>query len=219
MTTASARERERPLPIHLRHGRTLITVRDLEVERDDDAPVEHVEIVDHEHLSATELSSLAELFDSEYSSTHGAWVPDRPYGYSPAHVHVMMSIGQTLVAHVGFQRRTISVGDRDVVVAGTGGVLVHPEWRRSGIGRRVMARAQRVMRDDVRVEFGYLGCREEVVPFYESAGWTRIHARERHVSIADDEVTIESVGTPILIHDASASRWPHGDIDLRGTPW
>ncbi|MDF2563531.1 MAG: hypothetical protein K0R99_4977, partial [Microbacterium sp.] len=34
--------------------------------------------------------------------------------------------------------------------------------------------AQQEMRKNARIEFGYLGCREEVVPFYERAGWLRI---------------------------------------------
>ncbi len=201
------------------HGRTLVTVRDLAPHHDHTAPVERIEVMDHENLSATQLSALGELFDREYGTTHGAWIPDRPYGYSPAQVHVMAWVDSTLIAHVGFQRRVISVGTRDIVVAGTGGVLVHPDWRGGGVGRRVMARAQQAMRADALVEFGYLGCREDVVPFYESTGWSRVHAQERHVSIADGSDVTEPSGTPILIHDASDSLWPQGDIDLRGTPW
>ncbi|WP_372983547.1 GNAT family N-acetyltransferase [Microbacterium sp.] len=198
------------------HGRTLITVRDLGTEH---TPVERTELVEHQDLSTSQLSALGKLFDSEYRVTHGAWNPDRPYGYSPAHVHVMLSIGRIVIAHVGFQRRTISAGGHEIVVAGTGGVLVHSDWRGSGVGRRVMARAQQAMRDDALVDFGYLGCREAVVPFYESTGWRRIRALERHISIADGSDATEPFGAPILIYDASDSRWPPGDVDLRGTPW
>jgi len=41
-----------------------------------------------------------------------------------------------------------------------------------------MSHAQQAMRDDDRVSFGYLGCREEVVPFYERTGWSRVNAVE-----------------------------------------
>lgn len=96
---------------------------------------------------------------------------------------------------------------------------MHSDWRGSGVGRRVMARAQWAMRNDALVDFGYLGCREAVVPFSESTGWRRIRAQERHISIADSSDATEPSGVPILIYDASDSRWPPGDVDLRGTPW
>ena len=34
-----------------------------------------------------------------------------------------------------------------------------------------------------KAEFGYLGCRPEVVPFYQATGWRRIDVVERHVSM------------------------------------
>lgn len=170
-------------------------------------------------LPAVQLTALSDLFDTEYAETHGRWNPDRPYGYSPADVHATISSGATVIAHVGFQRRSIDVGGHDVMVAGTGGVLVHPEWRGFGLGRRVMALAQRAMRDDTAVDFGYLGCREAVVAFYETCGWRRIHARESHVSISVAAETMTSDGGPILVYAAGGSGWPSGEIDLRGTPW
>lgn len=176
-------------------------------------------VIPHRLLTAAQLTVLGDLFDTEYAETHGQWNPDRPYGYSAADVHATISSGATVIAHVGFQRRLIGVGEHDVMVAGTGGVLVHPEWRRFGLGRRVMALAQRAMRDDAAVDFGYLGCREAVVAFYQGCGWRRIHARERHVSIRDASETMTSDGHPILVYAAGGSVWPSGEIDLRGTPW
>lgn len=186
-------------------------------------PDEQLIVVEHGDLSESQLTALSELFDIEYFSDHGPWDPDRPYGYSPADVHTIMMRGSTAVAHVGFQRRRIHVGAREVVVAGTGGVLVHPAHRSDGVGRRVMSRAQSAMRDDDRVEFGYLGCREEVVQFYERTGWSRIHALERHASVTDPHANVTSVAGPILVFAATTGAqrqvWPHGDVDLRGTPW
>lgn len=176
-------------------------------------------IVEHQQLSGSHLDALRALFDSEYLATHGDWDPGRPYGYSPADVHVLLFRDSTLLGHAGFQRRRVSVGAREVGVAGTGGVLVHPGWRGSGVGRRVMVRAQQEMLDDGEIDFGYLGCRDDVVPFYASAGWSRIHATERHVSMTDPPTMIVSPEGPILIFEAAGSPWPEGDIDLRGTPW
>lgn len=180
-------------------------------------------VVEHDALSGSQLAALSELFDSEYLADHGEWDPDRPYGYSPADVHTIVFRGPMAVAHVGFQRRRIQVGTREVGIAGTGGVLVHPSQRSGGVGRLVMSRAQQAMRDDERVEFGYLGCREEVVSFYERTGWSRVHAVERHVSMTDLDATVTSSSGPILVFPAATDGrdqgWPEGDIDLRGTPW
>jgi hypothetical protein len=84
-----------------------------------------------------------------------------------------------------------------------------------------MHRAQEAMRQTQGVEFGYLGCRPAVVPFYEAAGWHRIHAVERHLSRLDPTSVIESDSAPILICAAAriAEQWPEGDIDLRGGAW
>lgn len=184
---------------------------------------EHVVIVEHDTLSESQSAALRDLFDREYRAEHGDWNPDRPYGYSPADVHTVLFHGSTAIAHVGFQRRFIRVGAHEVAVAGTGGVLVHPDWRSAGVGRRVMTHAQQVMRDDYRVDFGYLGCREEVASFYERTGWSRVDAVERHVSMIDANVTVTSSAGPILIFAAGSGagrdQWPQGDIDLRGTPW
>jgi aminoglycoside 2'-N-acetyltransferase I len=175
----------------------------------------------HVDLAATEIEALQSLFDREYLTEFGRWNPDAPYGYSPADTHVLAFREQALAAHVGFQRRRIAVGTDDVMVAGTGGVLVDERSRGTGLGRRVMRHAQKVMRDKPGVDFGFLGCRKEVVPFYESAGWVHVYATERCLPRADQRTTVVTQGGPILICSAQrdASEWPEGDIDLRGTPW
>jgi aminoglycoside 2'-N-acetyltransferase I len=84
-----------------------------------------------------------------------------------------------------------------------------------------MRQAQRAMRDEAEVDFGFLGCRKEVVPFYESAGWVQVHATERCLSRQDHTSVIVSQGAPTLICSSTrdVSEWPNGDIDLRGTAW
>ncbi|MHA7304915.1 hypothetical protein ACX80E_06685 [Arthrobacter sp. TMN-49] len=111
----------------------------------------------HIDLSTTELDALEKLFDSEYRNEFGPWNPVAPYGYSPADTHVLAIIGHTLSAHVGSSRRLITVGKEDIVVAGTGGDLVNEHSRGTGLGGRSMRNAQRMMRDESGVEFGFLG--------------------------------------------------------------
>jgi len=83
-----------------------------------------------------------------------------------------------------------------------------------------MDRAEQSMRDHNGLAYGYLGWREQVVPFYVSCGWVRIIARERSIGRAGEPVVVEP-GSPILIRPitASAELWSEGDIDLRGRAW
>ena len=186
-------------------------------------------IVEHAALTRTELTALRALFDREYRSTHGAWDPDLPYGYSPAATHVIVfDTTGSAVAHVGFQPREIAAGGRPVLVAGTGGVLVDDRVRGRGLGAFAMTLAQDTMRSALDLEFGYLGCREGVVPFYERTGWKRIHVTERSTprsapsdTISEAEAVVEE-GTPVLIYplrSGGLTSWPTGEVDLRGRAW
>lgn len=175
----------------------------------------------HADLASVELDAIQRLFDGEYLKDFGPWTPDAPYGYSPADTHVLAFRGRDVVGHVGFQRRRIAVGMHEVVVAGTGGVLVDKASRGTGLGGLVMRHAQRVMRAETEIEFGFLGCRPEVVPFYEKSGWVQVHSTERCLSRLDQKSVVQTEGGPTLICAAQrdTSEWPDGDVDLRGTPW
>lgn len=181
----------------------------------------HIRGIRHADLSGDDVTILRGFFDREYFDEFGPWNPDAPYGYSPAEVHTLICDGSALIAHVGFQVRVIDVGGNDVTVAGTGGVLVDESCREIGLGHEVMQRAQQAMRDIGGVEFGYLGCREQVVPFYESTGWRRVLAIEHHASRLDERSVVTSTDGPILIYPVrrQTTEWLTGDIDLRGTPW
>jgi aminoglycoside 2'-N-acetyltransferase I len=179
-----------------------------------------VAVVAHADL-APWLADLRRLFDAEYLAEHGPWDPDLPYGYAPAGHHVLGLRDGTVVGHVGLQRRTIGVGRSDVVVAGVGGVLVAAGCRGSGVGRALLDEAAEVARDRVGADVGYLGCREEVVPFYRSCGWSRIVVREHSASRLDGRPVVQEAGPPILLQAACRpiAEWPPGDVDLRGRPW
>jgi aminoglycoside 2'-N-acetyltransferase I len=181
---------------------------------------ERFEVIRHGELSRTHLYQLRALFDREYLDHHGPWDPDAPYGYSPADTHVLVTHDGQLVAHAGFQRRVITVGDHDVVVVGTGGVLVREHARGRGLGGRLMSQLAQAMHTMPGIEYGYLGCRQEVVPFYAANGWHRITATECCRSRLDGTIIV-TADDPILILPVTRtiSDWPAGAVDLRGTPW
>lgn len=179
-----------------------------------------LEIVAHAALAAKEVEQLRRLFDEEYFQDFRPWDPDQPYGYAPHDVHVIARFADAVAGHVGWARRVIGVGGTQVTIAGTGGVLISELARGQGLGGALMARAAQAMADAGDIDFGYLGCREEVVPFYSSCGWHRISAGER--SIGRDGSSVEDdPGQPLMILpvDAALAEWPSGMIDLRGRPW
>ena len=178
-------------------------------------------LVWHEQLTGEQLDQLGELFDAEYRAHEGAWNPDGPYGYAPAELHVMAVEGGRVVGHAGTQRRMISVGDHEVLVAGTGGVLVSPSHRGQGLGARLLAATHDAARSIAPADYGYLGCREAMVPFYESCGYKRIEVTERFRSRNGSSQTVEETGAPVMVCTGTrdVDTWPPGSVDLRGRCW
>lgn len=82
-----------------------------------------------------------------------------------------------------------------------------------------MGCAEQPTHDRGNLAFGYLGCREQNVPFCVPCGWHRIYAREKSIG-RDGEFVVDKPGPPILILPiAPLELWPEGDIDVRGRAW
>lgn len=179
-----------------------------------------VDVVAHDALALHEICDLRSLFYGEYLGEFGAWDPEQPYGYAGHDVHVIARDGDKVVGHVGWARRTIGVGASELAVAGVGGVLVSQHARGEHVGRQLMRRATASMADSGGIEFGYLGCREEVVRFYVSCGWQRVSAVERSIS-RNGHPAVHDSGPPLLIFPVAraVAAWPEGAIDLRGRAW
>ncbi|MBA2693625.1 MAG: GNAT family N-acetyltransferase [Rubrobacter sp.] len=142
------------------------------------------------------------------------------YPAPPDHRLWMEDPSGAIVAHLGFERRLIGVGERDILVAGVGGVATHPGRRGKGLGRRLMAELRRVLTTETSAAFGYLGCREEVVGFYERVGWHRVYRKVREMDLGSMEWTLSEGPTLIMPATKPLSAWPReGTIDLRGMWW
>lgn len=178
-----------------------------------------IEVLAHQELTEADLGGLRQLFDSKYLKEFGEWDPQQPYGYASHDVHIMARIEGRVVGHVGWARREIAVGTETLAIAGVGGVLISGDARGMRLGEELMRCAEQSMRARGHLGFGYLGCREQVVPFYESCGWKRILAPEKSIG-RDGEPVVDDPGPPILILPiAPLELWPEGDIDLRGRAW
>ena len=140
------------------------------------------------------------------------------WGSRPDH-RLLVSRADALLGHLALERRVIEVGSTDVVVAGIGGLAVHPSVRRQGVGRRLIEQLLRVLLTEVPVSFGYLTTDAAGAAFPAAVGLTRIEATVRYRDpdsggweVADPVSFVLPAGSPF-------AAWPAGPIDLRGTPW
>ena len=179
-----------------------------------------IDVVAHDELASRDFASLRRLFDAEYQDDFGEWNPDAPYGYAPHTVHVFARRHGEVVGHVGWARRTVDVGGVEVEIAGVGGVLISDDVRGERAGSRLMGKAAESMKTAGGIGVGYLGCREEVVPFYRSCGWSRISAAERSID-REGRLIDDPRGQPLLILpvESTVAAWPVGTVDLRGRAW
>lgn len=167
---------------------------------------------DHAAISALLVAAFPEYADVFRTAS---W-----YGGRPDHRLWLEKSDGRLVAHLDFERRLIGVGNRDVLVAGVGEVATHPGHQGRGLGRRLMTELRRVLTAQTPASFGYLGCREEVVSFYERVGWHRIEQKTREIDPGSKEWTLSEGPTLILPATTPLSTWPReGEIDLRGMWW
>lgn len=180
--------------------------------------------VPHADLTGGLLDGVRALFNAEYCAEFGNWNPDQPYGYAPHDIHIIAQddAGQ-VIGHTGWGSRQITVEEQTVHIAGVGGVLVSAAHRKTGLGKHLLKAATDTMQimntqGIVPIDFGYLGCREEVVGFYESCGFTRISAREFYTS-TNGEPAVADAQEPLLIFPVAQADFPRGDIDLNGRPW
>ncbi len=171
-------------------------------------------------LTPDDYAEMAALFDREYAAGWGPWHPRTKYGYAEGELHALARLDGRLVGYAASARRFIGVGEQEVVVAGMGGVMADPDVRRRGVGRAVVAALQEAGRAAAPTPFGLLGCREEVVAFYQSCGFRRTDQVVRDVSPRDGMTVVESNGpTMICAGTEPLAAWPDGVIDLRGLPW
>ena len=109
---------------------------------------------------------------------------------------------------------------RSVTLVGVGGVATHPVVQRQGVGRRLLRELHAFLHTRPEVEFAFLQCREEVVPFYERGGFVRVPGPAQHLDPDEGQWVTDTGPTLILPVHAAQAEWPVGEtVNLRGTPW
>ena len=103
-----------------------------------------------------------------------------------------------LGGHLGILKRTVCVGDVELMVAGLGGVTTHENLRERGIASAMLERAASFTKNDLHADFGLLICRDEVYPSTPSKDGQLLGAQpfstnrpEWHVSKANHDPAAE----------------------------
>lgn len=123
---------------------------------------------------------------------------------------------QKLVSHIGMVTRAAKCDDTPVFIGGVGGVQTHPDARGRGYAGHGMQKAAAYLRDELKVDFSLLVCRDRLMPYYVKFGWQRFDG---------DVLIIQSSGKIKLVFDnimllAGTKPIPQcGVIDLCGKPW
>jgi len=144
-------------------------------------------------------------------------LPADSYRWTAPTWSVLVKVDLRVVAHAGITYRVIRVGDLRVPVAGIGGVMTLPDWRRRGYARAVLANATAFTGLQLWAPFAVVICPDEDTAFYQHLGWR----------IAEAPIWCEQAGGPArLSHELalylecqSDAEWPSGPIHLEGAPW
>jgi aminoglycoside 2'-N-acetyltransferase I len=116
---------------------------------------------------ATARAFLAGVFGADFAP--------EDWEHTLGGIHVMAWDGARLVGHVAVVQRTLLHGGRPLRTGYVEGVAVHPDWRRRGIGGRLMAAAEAIIR--AAYDLGALAAMEEARPLYEKRGWQKLLGR------------------------------------------
>lgn len=123
----------------------------------------------------------------------------------------------TLLAHLGFSERIVTVGTAEVSVAGVGAVATHPTHRGGGLGRAIFDHLAEHLRASTAADFALLECRDAVVGFYAACGFGH---SVRTVTALDPATGAVDVSTSnLMVRPLGRESFPAGDVDLCGLRW
>ena len=151
--------------------------------------------------------------DAEHFHGRRSWAGARP------EFRLVLRDAYGVLAHIGVLRRYLRIGERDQLVGDLGLFAIRPDRQRTGLGSALLTELHGVLLG-MDLPFGFLGCRPELVPFYQASGWHLLPSdvRLRYVDNRDPW-TIVTLCEPAFIQPlrASMGTWPKGKlIDRNG---
>lgn len=129
--------------------------------------------------------------------------------------NVLVRLDEKLVSQVDIIDRIAQVGDHQVRLGGIGGVATLSAFRGRGFARMALTSAAIFMEKEMGVDFGFLFCSPEMVPYYSRLNW----------QVIDTPVYYDQPGRKVLLDGKAMvlscvkSAWPDGEVDVLGYPW
>jgi len=160
--------------------------------------------------------ALASLVVAVYPPEVLASVPWRNVVTAPTTHRIIICKGSDAVCAAAYQFRSVHLNGILTMLAGIGGVMTHPNFRRNGFGSAAMQAVQGALDRDGHVEFGLLFCEPKNSAFYERLGWSVF----RGTVLADQPngtIHYDALGAMVFPFGSVSPR--SGLIDLRGPPW
>lgn len=179
-----------------------------------------IRLVAENDLTASDRALIRALLTAAFPNHATLWLVRDFWGGPLEHRLLLRDVTGRLVGHLGFARRLIEVDGRAVSIAGIGEVAVLPDCQGQGWGRRLLAALAEHLATEAAVDFGFLQCRDAVVPFYEKTGFHRIGQKVRSFDPRSALWQTDDAAALILPVGLAVSSWPQeGLVDLMGMPW
>ena len=133
----------------------------------------------------------------------------------PKTTHILLSVKEQLVSHIGLVKETVVVNGQTIRVAGVGGVVTIGQAHGKGYGSQAMRYAADYFRREMDITFGMLFCFDRLLPFYKQLGWQQI---TDPVTVGQPQGTIV-IPVNTLVLPCSEQAWPAGAVTTESYPW
>jgi GNAT superfamily N-acetyltransferase len=167
-----------------------------------------------------EIRVVEELTEEDRSRLFG-WgenifgIEDNKYRWRPKDLHVILYVEEEAASHVGLIDHIVDVGGRGVRVGGVGAVVTAGHLHGRGYAQKTLRYAEKLMCEDLKVEFGMLFCLDRLKPFYEGQGWQLLHE-----PVEFDQPSGKMVSPMnVMVLPCGERTWPTGTVDLCSLPW
>jgi len=166
-----------------------------------------IEILRNDSMETFDRVNTEKMFEYEFGNINIKWSNPKWY--------LLAKYNGNIIGRIGILKRSVIIENTAINILGLSGVIVIKDWRGKKILNLMMQEISEFARTTLKLDFGLLLCRNEVIPIYEKYEWYKV-----------DEITTFSqpAGKIIyskntMIRNFSHKTWPTGPINLNGLPW
>lgn len=164
-----------------------------------------------DQMTEQEDQELDELSHLAFSQEHD----DEDILWSEVNWYILVKVQEVIRSQLGIIERTGLVNGKPIRLGGIGGVATTPAWQRRGLSSQAMVKAQKYIKDTLRVDFGLLICGDHRVSFYQKFGWQVV---EGPLFFDQPDGRRKNDGVTMIL-PCSEANWSEGEIDLCGLPF